>query len=131
MKKLGFTGTQSGMSDRQRYELDIFLRQWYDINSEFHHGDCVGADSEAVFIARRIGYLIHCHPPLENSKRAYESYDVIYDPKPYLDRNHDIVDSVELMLAAPKEKEEILRSGTWATVRYAKKCHKQLKMLEP
>ena len=36
---------------------------------EFHHGDCVGADSEAHDIADECGYGIILHPPTNQSER--------------------------------------------------------------
>jgi len=39
--------------------------------------------------------------------------------KVYLERNKDIVNDCEIMLATPKEVEHTVRSGTWATIRYA------------
>jgi len=50
----------------------------------------------------------------------------------YLVRNHDIVDAVDKMYAFPKEIEEQWRgSGTWATIRYAKKKKKSLMVSFP
>ena len=40
---------------------------------------------------------------------------------PPLVRNHKIVGAVHLLIATPKTDKEELRSGTWATIRYAKK----------
>ena len=36
----------------------------------------------------------------------------------YLDRNRDIVAAVSQLIATPSQDEEVVRSGTWATVRY-------------
>lgn len=90
--------------------------------SEFHHGDCVGGDEEAHEIALALGFRIVVHPPLNRSKRAFctGAFQVL-KPKSYITRNHDIVDVCRLLIAAPKTEEEELRSGTWATVRYARK----------
>lgn len=93
-----------------------------DSNNNFHHGDCVGADAQAAEIAREVGYLIHGHPPDKDSQRAFFPSDILYEPKPYLERNKDIVLSSEMLIATPKEREEQKRgSGTWATIRFALK----------
>ena len=55
----------------------------------------------------------------------------ILDPRPYLARNRDIVDASDLMLACPAEQQEVLRSGTWATIRYALKRDKHLIVIHP
>jgi predicted Rossmann fold nucleotide-binding protein DprA/Smf involved in DNA uptake len=56
---------------------------------------------------------------------------VVHTPKAPLDRNRDIVDAAAVLIAAPKEMTETLRSGTWATVRYARKQGKQVWIVWP
>ena len=123
--KIGFTGTQQGMSPAQaaqlRDSIQAFINQGHVIN-EFHHGDCVGADAEAHEIAREFeGIEIVVHPPTIPHKQAFCHGDRTMVNKPYLQRNRCIVDSVEVLIAAPKTDTPIMRSGTWATVRYALK----------
>lgn len=36
-----------------------------------------------------------------------------------------------MLIAFPPSKEEITRSGTWSTIRYARKCHKSLIIVYP
>jgi hypothetical protein len=89
---------------------------------EFHHGDCIGADATAHEIADNAHIPIVIHPPTDASKRAFcKGALVVLRAYPYLVRNHNIVESVDVMLATPFEDKEVLRSGTWATVRYARK----------
>lgn len=117
--RIGFTGTQSGMNKWQKFRVQEILEQH---SGEFHHVDCVGADEEAGEIAWNLGYRVVLHPPVIGIKRAYTKlFHECREPKPYLERNHDIVDDTQGLVAAPKELEEILRSGTWATIRYADK----------
>lgn len=123
--KIGFTGTQQGMTPAQKTILKKYLQKYFD-NSEnidlLHHGDCIGADAEAHDIAYKIGYLIYIHPPDKEIKRAYKKNAYFtYDKKPYLQRNHDIVNECDVLIACPKNNKEELRSGTWATIRYWKK----------
>lgn len=131
--KIGFTGTQEGMSDRQKGELRTILSiitTWGVV--EFHHGDCIGADAEADAIARSVGCRIFIHPPSDPKKRAYcgQTGDVQYAPEPYLDRNRNIVDNTERLIAAPRSDTEEVRSGTWSTVRYARRVGKPVEVLE-
>lgn len=124
--KIGFTGTQSGMCIEQKRMLyNILTELMRDENkpTEFHHGDCIGADAEAHDIVQLIGGIdLILHPPENDKKRAFcEGYARRAHPKPYLERNRRIVDSVDLLIVAPKEQEETLRSGTWSTYRYAKR----------
>jgi hypothetical protein len=89
----------------------------------FHHGDCHGADKQAHELVRKRypKAYIALHLPDAAHKRAWCEGDLSYRPKPYLERNHDIVESSHIMFATPAEREEKLRSGTWATVRHSRK----------
>jgi hypothetical protein len=122
--KIGFTGTQLGMSQHQKEQ---FVLKLYELGiTEFHHGDCIGADAEAHDIVREFfpEVKIVGHLPLSNGKRAFRQCDEYRDPLPYLARDHKIVDAVECLIGTPKSDNEILRSGTWATIRYARKIGK-------
>lgn len=116
------------MSDKQKIDL-LYLLQDLPVG-EFHHGDCIGADFEAAHIARKLGYTIVCHPPTIDAKREFFPSDVTFPALPYLARNKAIVNATEVLFAAPKETEEVIRSGTWATVRYARKVGKPVYILE-
>jgi hypothetical protein len=122
------------MSLIQKLELssDLRLLQPQGISFEFHHGDCIGADEEADGIARNLGGIIHIHHPIKTYRQAncYQSGDILYARRPYIARDHDIVNIAEYMYAAPKTMVEVLRSGTWATIRYARKRNKPIKILE-
>ena len=41
------------------------------------------------------------------------------------------MDAADLVIAAPREYEEVLRSGTWATVRYTRHSFKRLIIVRP
>lgn len=127
--KIGFTGTQVGMTERQK----LALREKLMLPNveEFHHGCCIGADEEAHAIARSIGIHIVGHPPDNTKKMAVLDCDEVRPPKAYLDRNHDIVDEVDFMLGAPKSLAEELYSGTWATIRYSRKVKRPGVILWP
>lgn len=115
---VGFTGTQEGMTKDQKETLANVLSALVG-GQVFHHGDCIGADAQAASIAQQFGYFIKSHPPIQNKKRAFFESDDEAEPKEYLERNHDIVDACKLLIATPKGFNEELRSGTWATIRYA------------
>jgi hypothetical protein len=128
--KIGFTGTQGGMSQHQKEQF--VLKMLAMGPTEFHHGDCVGADFEAHELVREFLPIVRIvgHIPEYNGKRAFAKCDELREPLPYLVRNHNIVDAVDFMFAAPKANAEEMRSGTWATVRYARKTGKNLVVLE-
>lgn len=120
MLHFGFTGTQHGMTEEQKQTLRTRLAIVGKAGDVFHHGDCIGADAEACEIAREMGFRIVQHPPLDDSKRAFTRADEVREPKAYLDRNHDIVNESMMLFVCPRTAKEELRSGTWATYRYAK-----------
>ena len=126
---VGFTGTQSGMSQKQLQQLRDLLSK-YDNSDEFHHGDCIGADSEAHDVARGFSVCSCVYPPSNCKKRAYKKGQYTYTPKDYISRNHNIVNAVQLLIAAPRRNEEELRSGTWATIRYARKVNVPVIIME-
>jgi hypothetical protein len=141
---LGFTGTQKGMTDRQISSITQLLLKLRP--TEWHHGDCIGADDESHMIARSIGTpRIVVHPPVDPKKRAYVEHGalsiiecgsqpftlIVREPKPYIERNHDIVDESNEIIATPGTPYEELRSGTWATVRYAQKVGKKVTLIMP
>jgi hypothetical protein len=122
--RVGFTGTRVGMTDNQKKQLTGLLQGV----TEFHHGDCVGADAQAHDIARNLGCSVVIHPPVLRTYRAFKQSDRTRVPKSYVERNHDIVDEVELLIAAPSGPEAV-RSGTWSTVRYARKLGRKVEIL--
>ena len=54
--EIGFTGTQEGMSEKQRSSLRQVLADFFaDGARVFRHGDCIGADAQAHAIAKATG----------------------------------------------------------------------------
>lgn len=131
LTSIGFTGTQIGMNDKQKKEfreLIIALNPRF-----FHHGDCIGADKEAHDIVRESSPLtaIIIHPPEKNYKRANCKADAVRPSQDYMTRNQNIVNECETIIATPKSNKEELRSGTWATIRRAKKGWRTLHIIFP
>lgn len=133
--KVGFTGTQVGMTEKQKKNFRILFLELYNNYEkiEFHHGDCVGADKDAHDIVKMFGGFIVIHPPIMSIKRAFCKGDKILERKEYLERNHDIVNETDILIVAPESNHQVLRSGTWATYRYAKKVrtNDKIKILNP
>ena len=127
---LGFTGTRQGMSPRQLQALNVLLRNIPKY--QFHHGDCLGADDEAHTLALielnddNPNETIVIHPPTDKKYCANHEATVHITmrlAKPYLERNRDIVNSCDLLIAAPNsldEPDNPRGSGTWFTIRYAR-----------
>ena len=132
MSIIGFTGTQEGMTRHQQRSLESYLFSVRRM-STFIHGDCIGADEEAHTIARGLGFYIAIYPSDIEAKRAFCAGATVveFPPKSPLQRNRNIVRSCHYLIACPKTPMEQLRSGTWATVRFADTIHKQTLLILP
>lgn len=126
----GFTGTRRGMTLPQRRSVREFLELMRP--TELHHGQCVGADFDAHLICLELGIPVILHPgslPALTAEcaGARESHP----PKAMLARNEDIVRASELLIAVPFRVNEVLRSGTWAAVRRARKLGRRIVLVHP
>lgn len=93
-----------------------------------HHGDCVGADAASHAVALGLHARIVVHPPLNPKLRAFcKGADEVLPPRAYLTRNRHIAhDSRDGLIALPESRFEVLRSGTWSTVRYARELKRRI-----
>lgn len=118
MTIVGFTGTREEPSELQ---LKWLRDKLIELEArQLHHGDCVGADTAANAIAGELSIYRVVHPPINGSMRAFCEAEEYRAPKDYDVRNHNIVLESEVLLALPPCP-EILRSGTWSTVRFARR----------
>jgi hypothetical protein len=95
-------------------------------------GDYVALDVEEFQKAYATLLNVDAGLMSDDSKRAFCQGDVVLTPRPYLVRNRHIVDASSVLIATPKGDEE-LRSGTWSTVRYARKIRRDftIKIIAP
>jgi len=120
----GFTGSRRGLTIGQVLLLENALISCEA--TELHHGDCVGADAQVHKIAKGLDLLVCIHPPKNDRYRAFcQGAGAMHPVRSYLRRNRDIVDACDVLIAAPDGPER-LRSGTWATIRYARKRGKRV-----
>lgn len=100
--------------------------------TELHHGDAIDADAEMHTIARTRGVRIVVHPPSNPACRAFCEGDEILGVLSYIARNHSIVDVTDLLVATPVGPEASdPRSGTWKTIRYARRVGKRIVIVNP
>jgi hypothetical protein len=98
----------------------------------FHHGMCVGADDEAAEDAAELGYWTIAWPGAERPDLRHTRVSNDYrGVLPNLERNKIIAQTVEVMTFTPKQETEVLRSGTWATVRYARAAGTTAYIVQP
>jgi hypothetical protein len=120
---LGFTGTQYGMTDKQKSKAEAFLRT---INPDkVIHGCCIGADKQFVEITRKVFPTIEIEAFPSNIRNktsaiARSLSDKVHDPETSLRRNKRMIGLISYLLACPSGDTEQMRSGTWATIRYAR-----------
>lgn len=129
MTVIGFTGTRLGMTSWQRQSLDVLLNLIKP--DEVHHGDCIGSDEQFHRICQLRKLRIVIHPPDNPAARANCVGGIVVAPRPYLERNKDIVESADILIAAPKGPEQFQGSGTWQTIRWAKRWKKIVIIINP
>ena len=121
-KHIAFTGHRKMVSSIRATSLVRRLVQFRKDGYEYlHHGDCLGMDAAVHRIAIQAGFCVFIHPPVSEKKRAFCQGGHVLSPFPYLERNHMMVDASDVLLAVPKTYVEVLRSGTWSTIRYARR----------
>jgi hypothetical protein len=140
-RKVGFTGTRHGMTPEQADEFRSWIKGIQP--TEFHHGDCVGADDQAATIVHNVmgaACKIVSHPPIDDRFRAYNPHaDESCEPKEYHARNRDIVDATGQTIGAPKDPAPETpyhpmpkpHGGTWYTLGYAEKRGKARRIMWP
>lgn len=125
---LGFTGTRKNLTPFQRAALVTFLVNMRP--AEIHHGDCQGADAELHEMARILLTRIIVHPPSDPALRAFCLGTEVLPARPYLVRDRDIAEACEELAACPDGPERA-KSGTWYTIRQARKLGKTVTIFYP
>jgi hypothetical protein len=135
--KLAFTGSRKGITCHQAEVLEaLLLNLPLTRDSEAHHGACIGADDDFCGLVAELCTAVRliAHPsnlPRLTSRRALDLSAVVLPCKPPLERNRDLVDAgVDLLIACPDGPER-RRSGTWTTVRRARKLGRSLCVITP
>ena len=128
---VGFTGTRQLLTEAQYHALWAVLV--YLDPACCHHGDCVGADSYFHDLVVALDRNLIIHPPEDPIFRAYCStgHRIMYPTATYLERNRNIVDESDQMIACPNSFHEEKRSGTWSTVRYARRLGRIIYVVFP
>lgn len=117
----GFTGTRIGMTSFQQTTFGALLIVFRV--TRLHNGLAEGADADAAEIAGDSGVQVLGYPSTHGPDRRAlaHCHEIAQEPKPPLDRNRDIVQFRDVLFATPRGYWEERRSGTWATIRHARK----------
>jgi len=118
---IGITGSRESIRPEQVQTFNHTLESWHNagFGITLHHGDCIGVDETLSAQALARGYKVVAHPPDIETHRAFASSHEVRSPKSYLVRNRDIVNESVVLLGFPSDGTEVVRSGTWSTIRYA------------
>lgn len=142
---LGFTGTRRGLTPAQLAALPSVIAALPD---RVLHGGAIGADEQFDRWLLQHGmnpqhiHVLPCEAERERFwiERQYVELTVhphplhlrkVYATQKALVRNELIARECDHLLACPAGMTEELRSGTWATVRYARKAGRALTILWP
>lgn len=127
--RIGFTGTQQGMTTAQKEAIRDIL---HGVSFIAIHGGCVGADADfhdlCVQMRECDGIIIHpSNIPGKQMRLASDAKLMwVHAPRTPLERNRSIIQDSDRMLATPKEDRMVIRSGTWTTIRYARDAKRPL-----
>jgi hypothetical protein len=129
----GFTGTRSGMSVAQHGWCKRLLTQGKP--SVFRHGGAYGADTQVHAIHRdqRVPGRVIVYPADAKRHALFINQQNVQvnDIREPLTRNLDIVGSSAFIIGTPHTQHEIIRSGTWHTIRAALRAEKPTLVLWP
>lgn len=147
---LAVTATQGGFTPEQFQAAYSYLEWTFEDISAFHHGGCIGGDDRLQWmiaqLKEELSAGLRSHPGGVCSPRVImhrgstpdkwalgcdDNADEIREPRDNIERNHIMVDETDQLLACPSGKNEVTRSGTWATMRYARRMKKPVVIIFP
>lgn len=133
---LTFSGTRNGMTESQLRACENILKALQP--ARVRHGGCHGADREFHVIARDYPRYIHPGDRGQQLWAVKEGFlvptrDFVFEPtENHIQRDKLMIDLSTHVLATPKGVVEQMRgSGTWVSIRYAKKLKRPLFVVWP
>jgi hypothetical protein len=136
----GQTGTRDGATRLQLASVG-WLWSRYPID-DLHDGDARGVDAQLSGLAKVFGVPhVTMHPPINPKNRAFcgisddPDETLVLPPKEYFERDRDVVNAAEVMVACPKQnwenEDRRMRGGTWYTIYFTRKQHLPLAIVWP
>lgn len=118
--KIDSTGSRNGTTDHPTTRVRQLLIR--TCASDAQHRDCIGTEAGFHAICIELGVAAVVHPASNWKSRAHRSPVLATrSPLPYPQHNQTIVRSMVALIAAVSGPERV-RSGTWATIRFAENC---------
>lgn len=132
-KHLAFTGSKDRLTTSQKAALEDEIIDHREAGYLWmHNGDCVMSDEYAARMWVKYNGKVMLHPPIADKYRAFfEKATIVCEPREYLVRDHHMVDCSKRLIATPQTFDEQVRSGTWTTVRYARKLRLGITIVLP
>lgn len=136
MHLVGFTGTRAGCTKAQHAAMaKVLFEQSRMSFARLDHGCCDGADREAHAVWRRHRGVVRFRPgnrfQYEWAVEHCQDMESVFGVMPYLERNRLIADECAVLVACPAEMVEVMRSGTWATIRAARRVNRAIYLVRP
>jgi hypothetical protein len=136
--EIGITGSREGITNKQKITFGKYIDEAIASGGiRLHHGMCVGWDEIAADIAYSRGAYIIGHPGRFKDGKGNEfralncKADTILEEKTHFERNRDIVDSTDILIAGPGWTEDPGKGGTSYTISYAQKKKKPVIIIFP
>lgn len=127
----GFVGPYTGLTGRQVQSLTTLLV--VSPPDRVHHGDAIGGDAHFHGLVREL--LPDCKLVLHPAERgAYRAFCKAPEHHYYTTRWRccfSVVRASSFLIVCTSPRKEDPRSGTWATVRYARKLGKPVAIIQP
>lgn len=131
VNNLGITATRSGLTLAQVAAAAAYVGSC----GTLHHGGAAGGDTQCHWLALAFRRPVVVYPSTLGFAKALKLADPalvkVHPAAAPLVRNRTIVETIDWLLVLPRGTEEELRSGTWATWRYAKKVGRQRTIIYP
>jgi len=144
--KVGFVGNQKEMSKQQKDTLIRIMKKLKHTyqNIDLHMGSAPGSDAEAFAIVVENGLVsrLFFYPSSNPDENAFDIEDprdlekkeiklLRQNERTIFERNRNIVDTCDMIIAVPRETLEKRESETWMAIRYSKIQKKRLFTLYP
>jgi hypothetical protein len=128
---IGFAGTLKQPTQRQADQLCKALFYHREAHSVMHNGGCTGSEEYALRYWLACKGAVWLHPPMQTTHRAAVPYGIANPPATYLRRYMQIVLATDVMIICPSQQREVVRSSTWAALRYAQDADKAFFLILP
>ena len=132
---IAFTGSRNRLSDAQQFLIDLVITG-LPAHVVYVTGACVGVDAYVARLAHIVGRRVHTVVPMVYTAQFLDTHwmdhcDTSEEASTYRSRNTRMVELSDRLIAFPAYPENdsrSRRSGTWQTIRMARKAGKAVQV---